>query len=1013
MTELFGSTSISPSPGLIMEFQKSLRRSLAMGLLLLAAPAVLGAQVAGKKPLDHDTYDIWKTVSGTTLSSNGEWIAFVTSAREADGLLTLRSIGGGTAQVGDIERASGPRITPDSRFLIFTIDPMQSVVDSLEEADADEDEMPKDSLGIIELSSAFGGGSINTDFFKVERVQSWKTPADEGAFLAYLLEAEEEEPDSTTEGEEAPAEPPAGARRPGGGRGGRGPAGGGGESDEEGDDRRKAEGDVLVFRDLESGQETQFEDVTAYFFTDNGEWLVYAASNEDGTADGVFAVSTSSADASPILTGEGEYRAIALADDGDQVAFLTNRDDWEADEPAYTLYHAALGGEEARAVATEGTLGIPEGWWVPDNASPSFSDEGTRLLFGTAPRPPAEDDEEVPDDELVEVDIWNWKDPLIQPMQLVEADEERERTYQAYASTEDFQVVQLATESIPEVNIGQGGEGDVAVASTNTMVKYGWYVSHDGSYRDVYLIDVATGEPEMVLEMLRGSASLSTGGKYLTWWDGFKKHYMTMDVATREVRNVSEAIPYPVHNEIDDHPDTPRGYGTVGWLEHDDALLIRDRFDIWQVDPTNGQAPRNVTEGVGRANDIQFSYVNLAARGGGGGGRGGGGGGAEFIDTSEDALLSAFHLYTKQSGFYRDRFDGNQEPQQLVMDDVRFGNPTKADDADVYVITKSTFEEFPDLWLTDPDFSDMEKISDANPQQEEYSWGTAEIIEWISNDRTPLQGILVKPEGFDPNEKYPLMVYFYERSSDGLHRYVAPNAGSSSINHSFYVSRGYVLFVPDIPYEIGHPGESAIDAVVPGVLKILDQGYIDKDRIGAQGHSWGGYQLAYMVTRTNLFAAVEAGAPVSNMTSAYGGIRWDSGMNRQFQYEHTQSRIGGSLWEETMRYINNSPLFEVDKIQTPLLMMHNDEDGAVPWYQGIEMYMAMRRLQKPVWMLNYNGEPHGLRQRQNQEDWAIRMQQFFDHYLMDAPAPVWMVEGVPAVMKGKTLGLEIVGGGGK
>jgi dipeptidyl aminopeptidase/acylaminoacyl peptidase len=345
------------------------------------------------------------------------------------------------------------------------------------------------------------------------------------------------------------------------------------------------------------------------------------------------------------------------------------------------------------------------------------------------------------------------------------------------------------------------------------------------------------------------------------------------------------------------------------------------------------------------------------------------------------------------------------------MGDYNYGGLQKADDADVYVMTRSTFREFPDLWLTDSDFRDMEKITDANPQQEEYIWGDAELIEWVSNDGIPLQGILIKPENFDPAEKYPMMVYFYERSSQGLHSYSPPTPGTS-VNRSFYVSRGYVFFIPDIPYEIGHPGESAIDAVVPGVLKIVDQGYVDKDRIGAQGHSWGGYQLAYMITRTNLFAAVEGGAPVSNMTSAYGGIRWQSGMNRQFQYEHTQSRIGGTLWDETLRYINNSPIFEADKVQTPFLMIHNDEDGAVPWYQGIEFYMALRRLKKPVWMLNYNGEAHGLRQRHNSEDWTIRMQQFFDHYLKGTPAPVWMEKGVPAVLKGKTLGLDLVGEGG-
>jgi dipeptidyl aminopeptidase/acylaminoacyl peptidase len=211
-----------------------------------------------------------------------------------------------------------------------------------------------------------------------------------------------------------------------------------------------------------------------------------------------------------------------------------------------------------------------------------------------------------------------------------------------------------------------------------------------------------------------------------------------------------------------------------------------------------------------------------------------------------------------------------------------------------------------------------------------------------------------------------------------------------------------------VHYRVGYPGESALDCIVPGILSILEEGFVDPARIGVQGHSWGGYQIAHMITQTDIFAAAEAGAPVSNMTSAYGGIRWASGMNRAMQYEKTQSRIGATLWEGLPRYIENSPLFWADKVNTPVLMLHNDEDGAVPWYQGIEFFTALRRLGKPTWLVNYNGEPHGVRKYQNRKDWAERMQQFFDHYLQGAPAPVWLVEGVPAVMKGKTLGLELV-----
>jgi dipeptidyl aminopeptidase/acylaminoacyl peptidase len=421
--------------------------------------------------------------------------------------------------------------------------------------------------------------------------------------------------------------------------------------------------------------------------------------------------------------------------------------------------------------------------------------------------------------------------------------------------------------------------------------------------------------------------------------------------------------------------------------------VVYDQFDIWAIDPTGARAPRNLTEGVGRATNTRFRYIDLDRD--------------DPVVPTDDVLLSSFELSTKRAGIWRDRFSGTGEPQMLISDDAAFDDVRKAEDADVVTLTRSTFREFPNIWVTDLDLDDPRRVTDANPQQDEYSWGTAELVEWTSNDGIPLQGILYKPDDFDPTQQYPMMVYFYERLSDGLHQYFVPAAGSSSIDRSFYVSRGYLLFVPDIPYRIGYPGESALDAVVPGVLSLVAEGFVDRDKIGVQGHSWGGYQIAYMVTRTDLFAAAEAGAPVANMVSAYGGIRWQSGMSRAFQYERTQSRIGGSLWETPLRYIENSPIFTADKIRTPLLMMHNDADGAVPWYQGIELFSALRRLGQPVWMLNYNGEAHGLRKTANQRDWAIRMQQFFDHYLMDQPAPVWMEEGVPAILKGETLGLEL------
>ena len=614
------------------------------------------------------------------------------------------------------------------------------------------------------------------------------------------------------------------------------------------------------------------------------------------------------------------------------------------------------------------------------------------MFFGTTYAPESEPEDETPEDERVVVDIWNWKDPFLQPMQLLQQSQEEDRTYQAVLDLKSGRVVQLATESMPSVTVAGRGDGMVALGSSN--LAYRQLVSWDGRYSDLYLVDVEDGATRQIAEMERGSASLSPGGKYVTWWDGFEMAWFAVDVESGEKRNITENLGVPVHDLYSDRPDALSSYGSAGWTSGDEAFIVYDRFDVWALDPTGRATPRNLTEGEGRKSDVRFRVIDVDPD-------------DPYVPSDSEVYLTSFHLYTKASGVYRDHFDGNAVPQKLVMDDVRFSAIRKAESADVILYERSTFQEFPDVWVANADFGDARKITDANPHQDEYLWGTAELVEWTSNDGIPLQGILYKPEDFDVSKEYPMMVYFYERNSDGLHSYTAPAAGSSSINRSFYVSRGYLLFVPDIPYATGYPGESALDAVVPGVLELLDQGFVDRDKIGVQGHSWGGYQIAYMLTRTDLFAAAEAGAPVANMISAYGGIRWGSGRSRMVQYEHGQSRIGGSLWEKPLRFIENSPIFTADKIKTPLLMMHNDEDTAVPWEQGIELFVALRRLGQPAWLLNYNGELHGLQKSQNQRDWAMRMQQFFDHYLMDAPAPVWMDEGVPAILKGKDLGLAL------
>jgi dipeptidyl aminopeptidase/acylaminoacyl peptidase len=508
--------------------------------------------------------------------------------------------------------------------------------------------------------------------------------------------------------------------------------------------------------------------------------------------------------------------------------------------------------------------------------------------------------------------------------------------------------------------------------------------------RDVWIYDLSTDRHRLIATAIDGTPSLSPDVKYVYWYHGPDSIWQVAPVEGVPAV-VSNGI--AVWNEENDEPAYPSSYGTAGWLKDDKALLIYDRFDIWQVDPTGAQVARKLTNG--RADRIRYRNIDLDRE-------------QRFIDPEVPLLLHVFNETTKASGYtILDLRSG--ELNNVVSGDAHYqSNPTKARDANTIVFTRETFQEFPDLRVTTDWFQNTARISDANPQQKEYQWGAIELFEWVAYDGQTLQGLLVKPAGFDPSKKYPMIVNFYERNSDGLHTHRTPFPHRSTINYAFYASRGYLIFNPDVKYKTGYPGESAYNAVVSGTDALIKTGFVDAQRIGLQGHSWGGYQIAHILTKTGIYKCAEAGAPVVNMISAYGGIRWETGLSRMFQYEHTQSRIGGTLWEKPELYMENSPVFNLDKISTPVLILQNDSDGHVPWYQGIEFFVAMRRLGKKAWMLNYPGEPHWPQKLQLRKDLNIRMQQFFDFYLKDAPEPKWMRDGLPAIEKGMIQGYELI-----
>ncbi len=452
-------------------------------------------------------------------------------------------------------------------------------------------------------------------------------------------------------------------------------------------------------------------------------------------------------------------------------------------------------------------------------------------------------------------------------------------------------------------------------------------------------------------------------------------------------------------DEENDVPDDPNDYGVAGWTIGDKNVLLYDRYDIWSIDPSTGVAS-NFTAGYGRKNKLIFRNGIVQERG------------ASLsedekaIPTNKPIWLITQNEDTKQWGFYKQNFTGQKAPQKIVTAPQNYSALQKAKNADEYIYTKESYTQSPDLYVSTNLIRET-RLSELNPQQAGYNWGTAELVSWTTPKGYTSKGILYKPENFDPAKKYPMLVYFYETLSKGLYSYLPPAPTPSRLPISYFVSNGYLVFAPDIHYITGHPGGSAVEFVNSGVEALKKNSWVDGAHIGLQGQSWGGYQVAYLITQTNMYAAAWAGAPVANMTSAYGGMRWETGVNRQFQYEKGQSRIGTDLWSNPQLYIDNSPLFQLPKVTTPVVIMSNDADGAVPWYQGIEMFSALRRLGKKVWLLQYNDEAHNLVKRQNRKDITIREAQFFDHFLKGAPMPVWLDKGVPAVDKGKDWGFEL------
>ena len=901
-------------------------------ILLLFAALITAAAISAQDKRAMTLEDImnFHHMQSPVLSHDGKWVAYSASPDRGDGYGVL--VSSDSKKEYMVERGENPRFSARGRWILFTQKPPFSETEGRPAS-----ERPNDAAILIRTSD----GS-QTVFSDVRR----STFSTLGQFLFIHRHTLEDTTLSKDKNEMI-----------------------------------KKAGTPLLVKNLEKDQQVTLPFVDSWTVDSLSSSLVFTMKDTLESNNGLYYLSLRDLFSSPGVidtTGKGTFSRFAWYEKESMLAYI------RAEDPGKdTVETAAVYAWQMNLAAPDQLLAqnnSPEGFFLPFDNRLEWSNDGKRLFFGFRPeRYAVKPDQKgsyasVLDSiqQRAEIDIWHGEDPLIKTHEKAIWNETSGQNLLSVFHLNERKVIQLADEVVTDVQ--PSPEGDFVMAWT--IVPYSKRITWEGRFRDVYVINLHTGERTPVVKELGDFASLSPNGDYLLYFEN--DHWFAYDTATGNSKNLTAGIDIPFFNETDDTPSPPSSYRTAGWMEDGESVLLYDRFDIWHANLKTGNM-RNITAGEGRNRQTVFRVRKLDDD--------------PLFKLREELFLEGFNENSKVRAVYACRPD--REGVSLLLDEnSNLRLRLLSGDKRRIAYTRESYDEFPDLWTSNTRFRNPVRVSRLTGQIEPFNWGTAELVSFTSADGVPLQGVVIKPGDYDPSKRYPVFVYYYEKFSQRLHDF-----NQTVINHrpsfGYYASNGYVVFLPDIHFKEGRPGMSAVNSLVPAVQKLIEKGIADPAAIGLHGHSWSGYQTAFVVTQTDIFKAAIAGAPVSNMTSAYGGIRWGSGLARQFQYEQGQSRLGSSIFERRYLYIENSPLFYAHEINTPLLIMHGDADEAVPWEQSIELYLAMRRAGKDIIFLQYRDEPHHPRKYPNKVDYTIRMKDFFDFHLRGHEPAEWIIKGVP------------------
>jgi fermentation-respiration switch protein FrsA (DUF1100 family) len=961
--------------------------------LVVASLSLAKAQVQAPISMSWKDVATWKSMpnSGFKLSPDGQWMAYVLTGIETDGELILQKVADPSSkksfQIGNTSFASF-EFSDNSQWLAFKEFPKFSEKQSNEKA---KGKPLKEKLHLIQLASG--------DKKTFEGISGFNFTGEAATHLLLTLPKE-------------------------------------GSGDAKGSD--------LLIHHLATGKSQNLGNIREHAVNKAGTHLAYAVDAANSQGNGLYLLTLASNSVSVLDSDDAGYQSINWTEKGDAFAALKFKKDKKYTQekgavlgiknlssPQITLYEPA-----------KDSTSFDSRYTISPNRRPLWSDDLTRLFYGIHPLVLAEKvspkkeinqdsvkQSEVANLEKIKADstiksvsdlqkaiaklntgaspekkssdakkpemtIWHWNDERLQSRQQVMEGMDKNYSFWAMYDVAGKKHAPLQDSTLLELNLLPNqhyalGADQQAYELDNNL--------NGQTYDDYYIVDLKSGAKTLLFEKFYqpSFASMpraSTDGKKLLY--GKDGHFHVYDIATKTHSNLTEKLPVSFVDVEDDHNVVKPLYNSLGWSSDSRYVLIRDGWDIWQIPLSAKETPLNLTQN-GKAQKIRYQYrVSLDSE-------------EKGIDLTKTLYLRIYGERTKKSGYATlapAKAGLTAGAKVLRWEDANIQGLSKAKKAAVLTFTRENANQPTQVFLTDATLSTSKQLTENTPDASKYAWSAGvKLVDYVTTKGDSLQAALILPAGYVEGKQYPTVVYYYEKLSQTLHNWSNPAYSGTGWSPSVYTSNGYAVLIPDIVYKMDDPGMSAVWAVLPAVDAAIQTGVIDPNKMGLHGHSWGGYQTSFLITQTNRFKAAAAGAPLTNMISMYDLIYWNSGNGNMSIFEASQGRFLGGPWENWEAYERNSPIYHVKNVQTPLLMLHNDKDGAVDFTQGIEYYNALRRLKKPVIMVQYLGENHGLGKLENRKDYAVRMMEFFDHHLKGLPAPAWMEKGVPRLKLGDHL----------